>query len=31
MDKKIVVKAPEKLKLGSPWKVLAEALLTYLG
>jgi hypothetical protein len=31
MDREIVVKAPDKFKLGSSWKVFAEALETYLG
>jgi len=31
MDKEIVAKAPDKFKIGSSWKVFAEALETYLG
>jgi hypothetical protein len=31
MDREIVAKAPDKFKLGSSWKVFAEALETYLG
>jgi hypothetical protein len=31
MDKEFVVKAPEKFKTASSWKVFSEALETYLG
>jgi hypothetical protein len=31
MDKEVIAKAPDKFKLGSSWKIFAEALETYLG
>ncbi len=30
-EKEMIAKAPDKLKIPSSWKVLAEALETYLG